>query len=115
MNTIKLQGRDGLRLAADAFGADGDPPVVLLHGGGQTRHSWRGTAERLAARGWRVYSLDLRGHGDSEWPQDGDYSLDAFGADVESIAVAMDQPPVLIGASLGGISSLVAVGESPVS
>jgi pimeloyl-ACP methyl ester carboxylesterase len=114
MNTIDLQGRDGLRLVADVIGAEGNSPVLLLHGGGQTRHSWRGIAERLAENDWRVYSLDLRGHGDSEWPQDGDYSLDAFAADVVSIAAAMDQPPVLVGASLGGVSSLAAVGESPV-
>jgi pimeloyl-ACP methyl ester carboxylesterase len=114
MNTIDLQGRDGLRLVADVIGTDGDAPVLLLHGGGQTRHSWRGTAERLAEHGWQVYSVDLRGHGDSDWPENGDYSLDAFAADVVSIAAEMDQRPVLVGASLGGIASLVAVGESPV-
>jgi pimeloyl-ACP methyl ester carboxylesterase len=115
LNTINLKGRDDLHLVADTFGACDDPPVLLLHGGGQTRHSWHGTAQRLVPNGWRVYAVDLRGHGDSEWPPDGDYSLDAFAADVASIASVMDQPPVIIGASLGGIASLIAIGESPVA
>lgn len=112
METIELPGRDGLRLAADRWGDPQDPPVVLLHGGGQTRHSWHGTAERLAAAGWQAYSVDLRGHGDSQWAPDGDYSLDAYAGDVAAVARAMAEPPALVGASLGGIASLTAVGES---
>lgn len=112
METIELPGRDGLRLAADRWGDSQDPPVVLLHGGGQTRHSWHGTAQRLAAAGWQAYSVDLRGHGDSQWAPDGDYSLDAYAGDVAAVARAMAEPPALVGASLGGIASLTAVGES---
>ena len=84
-------GRDGNRLAADAAGDPGDPPVVLLHGGGQTRHSWGTTLERARRdAGWRAYSVDLRGHGDSEWAADGDYTLDAFAGDVIAISRALD-------------------------
>jgi pimeloyl-ACP methyl ester carboxylesterase len=110
---IDLEGRDGNRLAADVAGPDDGPPVVLLHGGGQTRHSWGTTQAALAARGWRAYSVDLRGHGDSDWAADGDYSLDAFSGDVLAVATALERPPALVGASLGGISSLAAVGEHP--
>jgi pimeloyl-ACP methyl ester carboxylesterase len=106
-------GRDGNRLAADAAGAPGDPPVVLLHGGGQTRHSWGTTLNVLGARGWRAYSVDLRGHGDSAWAADGDYTLDAFAGDVIAISRALDEPPALVGASLGGVASLAAIGEHP--
>src|SRR5262245_20613719 len=108
-----LAGRDGNRLAADVAGPDDGPPVVLLHGGGQTRHSWGTTQAALAGRGWRAYSVDLRGHGDSEWAADGDYSLDAFAGDVLTVATSLGRPPALVGASLGGISSLAAVGEHP--
>ncbi len=113
ISTHTFVGRDGNRLAADAAGDPSDPPVVLLHGGGQTRHSWGTTLEALASSGWRVFSVDLRGHGDSEWAADGDYSLGAFSGDVLAIASALDRPPVLVGASLGGISSLAAIGEHP--
>lgn len=109
---IELRGRDGIRLAADTAGDPGNPPIVLLHGGGQTRHSW-GTALRgLAERGWYVTSVDLRGHGDSEWAADGDYRLEAFAEDIRAVASTLDRP-VLVGASLGGTSSLAAIGQSP--
>jgi pimeloyl-ACP methyl ester carboxylesterase len=110
---IDFAGRDGNRLAADVAGPDDGPPAVLLHGGGQTRHSWGTTQAALAARGWRAYSVDLRGHGDSEWAADGDYGLDAFAGDVLALTAAIGRPPALVGASLGGISSLAAVGEHP--
>ncbi|HEY8546892.1 MAG TPA: alpha/beta hydrolase, partial [Acidimicrobiales bacterium] len=89
------------------------PTVVLLHGGGQTRHSWHGTWQVLVDAGWRAWSLDLRGHGDSDWSPVGDYSLDAFSGDVVAVTAALPRPPVLVGASLGGLSSMVAVAESP--
>ena len=104
-------GRDGNRLAADEAGNAGDPPVVLLHGGGQTRHSWGTTLGAVACKGWHAYAVDLRGHGESDWAPDGDYTLDAFAGDVLAISHALDTPPVLVGASLGGIASLAAIGE----
>ena len=110
---VEFAGRDGNRLAADAIGDPADPSVVLLHGGGQTRHSWGTTLESLAAHGWRAYSVDLRGHGDSEWAADGDYTLDAFAGDVVAICRALGDAPALVGASLGGLASLAAIGEHP--
>jgi pimeloyl-ACP methyl ester carboxylesterase len=111
METIELAGDGGLRLVADVAGDPAAPPVVLFHGGGQTRHAW-GTTVRVLGESWRAYSVDLRGHGDSAWAPDGDYSLDAFARDVEAVARALPQPPALVGASLGGIASLTAIGES---
>src|SRR5271157_1334596 len=104
-------GRDGNALAADVLGDLDAPPVVLFHGGGQTRHSWGTTLAALAGRGWRAYSVDLRGHGDSEWAPNGDYTLDAFAGDVLAIVDALGRPPALVGASLGGVASLAAIGE----
>ncbi len=105
-------GRDGNRIAADAAGDPAAPPVVLLHGGGQTRHSWGTTLATLAGKGWRAYSIDLRGHGESEWAADGDYTLDAFAGDVVAITQQLGARPALVGASLGGVASLAAIGES---
>jgi pimeloyl-ACP methyl ester carboxylesterase len=110
---IELRGRDGNRLVADVAGVPGDPPVVLFHGGGQTRHSWGTTLTDLAAHGWRGYSVDLRGHGDSEWAADGDYTLDAFAGDVVAVSRTLAEAPAIVGASLGGISSLAAIAEHP--
>ena len=109
---IRLRGAGGLGLAADVGGPEDAPPVVLFHGGGQTRHAWRNTLDVIAERGWRVYSVDLRGHGESDWDEEGDYSFQAFASDVRAITDDLDRPPVLIGASLGGIASLAAVGEA---
>jgi pimeloyl-ACP methyl ester carboxylesterase len=102
-----------LELTGDAWGSPDDPPVLLLHGGGQTRHSWAGTAEQLAREGWYAVSIDLRGHGDSDWHADGIYHWSAFAEDVTHLARQFEQPPVLVGASLGGISSLLAVADTP--
>jgi pimeloyl-ACP methyl ester carboxylesterase len=109
--TVQLHG-DGLRLAADLYGDETAPPVLLLHGGGQTRHAWGGAAAALAAAGRFAISIDLRGHGHSDWSPDGVYTMDRFAGDVHAIASALGRPPALVGASLGGLSSLVAVGEA---
>jgi non-heme chloroperoxidase len=105
-------GYNGIALAADVGGGADKPPVVLLHGGGQTRHSWGEAAGRLADRGYRVVSLDLRGHGDSGWASDEDYSIDALVQDLKAVLATLGQPAALVGASIGGVSSLIAVGES---
>ncbi|MEI2640161.1 MAG: alpha/beta hydrolase [Microthrixaceae bacterium] len=106
----ELLGADGLRLAADAEGDPSAPPVLLFHGGGQTRHAW-GTTLHVLSSGWHAFSIDLRGHGESEWAPDGDYSIDGFSRDVATISRSLEQVPVLVGASLGGLASLVAIAE----
>ncbi|MFD8979561.1 alpha/beta fold hydrolase [Streptomyces sp. NPDC059564] len=106
-------GHGGIRLAADEWGEASSPPLVLLHGGGQTRHAWARTGPRLATLGWRVIAPDLRGHGTSAWSADGDYALDLFAEDVRALVCELGDSPALIGASLGGLSSLLAAGEAP--
>ncbi len=106
-------GRGGILLAADVWGEASSPPLVLLHGGGQTRHAWDRTGPRLATLGWRVIAPDLRGHGTSEWSADGDYDLDLFAEDVRALVAELGDRPMLVGASLGGLSSLLAAGEAP--
>ena len=109
---IFFQGHKGIRLAADAAGPTDGPPVLLFHGGGQTRHAWGTTLDVLAERGWRAYTVDLRGHGESAWADDGDYTLDAFAADIRAIAAALPRPPAIVGASLGGSAAMTAIGET---
>jgi pimeloyl-ACP methyl ester carboxylesterase len=110
----------GLTLAADRW----DPPggskgtVLLLHGGGQTRHSWDRSAGDLAELGWTVYTQDLRGHGESDWDPDGRYDIGTMAEDilVVNAEIADGDParrPVLVGASMGGLASLLAVGKDP--
>jgi pimeloyl-ACP methyl ester carboxylesterase len=113
MQAIEMEHRrfaaaDGLSLSADCWGSPDGVPVLLCHGGGQTRFAWGGTAEALAREGWYAISLDLRGHGTSDWSPDGRYHFHAFADDVAAIAATFEQRPVLVGASLGGIASLIA-------
>ena len=110
--SVSYTGAAGISLAGDRWEAPGSRgTVLLLHGGGQTRHSWKRTAQRLADAGWTTITLDTRGHGDSGWAPDGDYSMDAFVADLRAVLATLPEPPVLIGASLGGLTALVAEGE----
>jgi non-heme chloroperoxidase len=113
MESAYFVGTDGLRLAADTLGHSGQPAVVLLPGAGQTRFAWRRTALALAHAGYRVISLDLRGHGGSEWSTTGDYSIDAFVGDVLQVLHQVGPEPVVVGASIGGIAMAIAVGENP--
>jgi pimeloyl-ACP methyl ester carboxylesterase len=93
---VVFEGFEGLELVADVWGDPEAWPVLLLHGGGQTRHAWGSTAERVAAEGWRTVALDLRGHGDSQWAPNGDYSFTAFGGDVVAVVDQLGRPPVLV-------------------
>jgi len=107
----RITAPSGLVLVAERFGATGDgPPVVLLHGGGQTRHSWGGTARRLADLGHEAWTVDLRGHGESEWATDSDYTTEAMVEDLNAVCAEIGRRPVLVGASMGGIIGLVSEG-----
>ncbi len=100
---------DGLKLVADVWGPPGGRPVLLQHGGGQTRYAWGNTAKQLAEAGWLAISLDLRGHGDSDWDPGEDYSLETYARDTASVVSQIGQPPILVGASLGGLAALRAL------
>ncbi|HEY9413960.1 MAG TPA: alpha/beta hydrolase [Pseudonocardia sp.] len=114
MPRTRLEIKTGdVTLVADAFGDPADDPVVLLHGGGQTRHSWGSTANDLGENGWYAITVDMRGHGESGWSADGVYGLERFSMDVVRIAEYIGRQPVLIGASLGGNASLRALGRIP--
>jgi len=108
-----FKGASGNRLAADLSGAEGTPTVILLHGGGQTRHSWARAHQVLAGKGYRVVSLDARGHGESDWIEDGNYSVEAQVSDLLAVIDALSCRPALVGASMGGTHSLLACGRYP--
>ena len=60
-------------------GTRGDPNgplVVLQHGGGQTRHAWKGAGETLGKAGYHAVAFDARGHGDSGWAPADEYGQD---------------------------------------
>jgi pimeloyl-ACP methyl ester carboxylesterase len=101
---------DDLLLVADEFGR-GAKLVLLLHGGGQTRHAWQGTADALGRAGYRALSVDARGHGDSDWSPRGEYRLDDFARDLVVVIDQLGTAPVLVGASLGGLAALLVAGE----
>jgi non-heme chloroperoxidase len=109
------EGTGGVTLAGDSWGDPDGPLVLLQHGGGQTRHAWKGAGETLGSAGYHAIAFDARGHGDSSWAPDGTYGQDVM---VEDLCALLQQlgnrRPVLVGASMGGGTSLVAVGEDRV-
>lgn len=108
--------RGGLRLAGDAWGEKGRQAVLLLHGTGQTRHSWASIGKRMAAAGYYVIAYDSRGHGDSDWDPSGAYGWSELSQDLIDLVRQEElQEPVLVGASMGGFTSLVAVAEKGLS
>jgi pimeloyl-ACP methyl ester carboxylesterase len=112
--TIRLPGA-GLTLAADAWGDPTHRAVMLMHGGGQTRHAWKRSGETLADAGFYAVSLDARGHGESEWAPDGDYTVERMVDDLCSVILDLGiDRPVLVGASMGGHTAMVAAGEGRV-
>lgn len=108
---IELTGAEGNRLVGDLRDGGGRT-VLLLHGGGQTRHAWANTAQNLAAQGMRAIAMDLRGHGESDWVPSGSYAFPDFGEDVAAMVRQLRERfgggVVAVGASLGGIASMAA-------
>ena len=109
------QGWEGMRIAGDSWGNPNGPLVVLQHGGGQTRHAWKRLGQTLGAAGYHAVSFDARGHGDSDWAGSGVYGQDAMVEDLKAVLAQLGgRRPVLVGASMGGGTSLVAIGEDHV-
>jgi pimeloyl-ACP methyl ester carboxylesterase len=108
----RWKGAGGLMIAGDSWGDPNGPLVLLQHGGGQTRHAWKNAGAHLGAAGYHAVAFDARGHGDSDWAADGDYTQDTMVEDLLCVVEALGgKRPVLVGASMGGGTSLTAVGE----
>lgn len=110
---VTFHGEEGVTLAGETYGDPRAQAVILLHGGGQTRHAWGDTASALGRAGYYAIALDGRGHGESDWSPTGSYTIDFFIADLKRVVSALGSRPVLVGASLGGLTSLIGEGESP--
>jgi 3-oxoadipate enol-lactonase len=92
---------NGIRLAYQVAGNPARPPMMLLHGLGERASAWSPVLPGLAER-YRAYAVDLRGHGDSDWP--GAYSLELMRDDVVALLDHLGlRDIILIGHSLGGI------------
>jgi pimeloyl-ACP methyl ester carboxylesterase len=105
VRVCRFQSGD-VQITADVAGPPEGAPVILLHGGGQTRGAWGGALAEGARRGFQMISADLRGHGESGWSAAADYSMAAHADDIAAIAGGLTAPPFLVGASLGGMASL---------
>lgn len=95
------------------WGEPDAPPILLLHGGNQTAHSWDLVSLHLADR-YRVLAIDQRGHGDSEWARDADYSAQAMAED--ALAFIEQQRldrPLVIGHSMGGMVTMTLLAQRP--
>jgi pimeloyl-ACP methyl ester carboxylesterase len=109
--TVEFAGVDGITLIADEWNRDADaagrPTILMLHGGGQNRFSWKNTGQILADEGFHVVALDSRGHGDSDRAPGADYAIETLVADVLHVLDAIGGPVVLIGASMGGLTGIL--------
>ncbi|MUL66736.1 alpha/beta hydrolase [Mycobacterium sp. CBMA 234] len=109
--TVKFRGIDELTLVADEWNrgsaaADDKPTILMLHGGGQNRFSWKNTGQILADAGFHVIALDSRGHGDSDRSPTANYSLETLTGDTLQVIYQIGRPVALIGASMGGLTAL---------
>ena len=110
--TVEFRGVNDLALVADewnrgAAAVSERSTILMLHGGGQNRYSWKNTGQVLADDGFHVVALDSRGHGDSERAPSAEYSLEILRDDVLNVLNAIGRPVVLIGASMGGLTGLL--------
>jgi len=113
--TVEFDGVDSVRLVADEWNrgdAVDTPTIVMLHGGGQNRHSWHKTGQVLADQGYHVVALDTRGHGDSDRAPGADYAIETLAADAVAVLDAISRPVVLIGASMGGLTGILAADQA---
>jgi pimeloyl-ACP methyl ester carboxylesterase len=111
-HTVTFRGAEDLDLVADEWNlgapsAADRPTVLMLHGGGQNRFSWKNTGQILAEDGLHVIALDSRGHGDSDRSGTANYTVDAMCEDTLAVLEQIGRPVALIGASMGGMTGLL--------
>lgn len=109
--SFSVHGPGGVRIVADRLGDPRARAVVFLHGGGQTRRSWGRAAAAVAERGWQAVTIDLRGHGESDWSSEGDYRLVSFAGDIQEVLRNLPGQPALVGASPRWVCRDAAGGE----
>ncbi len=117
LQTVQFRGDGDLTLVGDEWNRDCGmaaqrPTILMLHGGGQNRFSWKNTGQILADRGFHVIALDARGHGESDRSPDARYSLHALAGDIAAVLDQINRPVVIIGASMGGLTGILAAAEA---
>jgi pimeloyl-ACP methyl ester carboxylesterase len=115
--TVEYSGVNGLTLVAEEWNRGAEaaadrPTILMLHGGGQNRFSWKNTGQVLADEGFHVVALDSRGHGDSDRAPNADYDVETLTADVMHVLDAIGRPVMLIGASMGGLTGILAADQA---
>ena len=115
--TVDFSGVDDITLIADEWNRGSDfaadrPTILMLHGGGQNRFSWKNTGQILADEGFHVVAVDTRGHGDSDRAPGADYAIETLTSDVLHVLDAIGRPVVLIGASMGGLTGLLVADQA---
>jgi len=112
----RLVAMDGVALSIERRIGHRSPTLLFAHGFGQTRHAWTGAAVALAEQGFGSTTFDARGHGESDRLPRGEYHMQQFVDDLLVVAAASaspdGRPPVLVGASMGGLLGLAAAGGS---
>ena len=110
LTSFAWTGAYGVSLMGSTAGPLGAPVDVLFaHGFGQTRHAWTRSMQQLAARGIASAAWDMRGHGESARNAPGNaYSVEHFIDDALAVRATLATPPVLVGASMGGLVGLAA-------
>lgn len=109
--SFRLVASDGVALVGERSGDPSAPTIVLMHGGGQTRHSWEATVRLLVDCGYHVINYDARGHGESDWSSDAHYTFPRRVQDLAAMLGSVRGPYALVGASMGGITALQALSE----
>ncbi len=111
-HTVERVAAGDLRLAVETWNPQGTPGLLFAHGFGQTRGAWNAAAAALARTGCRCVTFDARGHGESDRVDAATgYHMDQFTDDLLRLAAAQPQPPILVGASMGGLLGIVLAGE----
>ncbi|MEZ0051622.1 pimeloyl-ACP methyl ester carboxylesterase [Mycobacterium sp. MAA66] len=114
--TVRFRGVDELELVADEWNRDADtgdkPTILMLHGGGQNRHSWKNTGQILADNGFHVIAMDSRGHGDSDRSPTANYALETLCEDALQVIYQIGRPVALVGASMGGLTGMLVAHEA---
>jgi pimeloyl-ACP methyl ester carboxylesterase len=100
MRQFFLEGA-GVRLNCIDYGGEGKPPILLIHGGAAHARWWDFVGQRLTDS-YRTFSIDLRGHGDSDRAADGNYGIEAHLADLERALGRWDYGNPVIAAHSGG-------------
>ncbi len=102
-----------LKLSYQEWGNPQAQPIIMLHGFGVSGHMFDEFADRMQDR-YRLIALDQRGHGDSDWAEDGNYSRDAFVEDLEGFRkeLGIDRF-ILVGHSMGGLNAVTYTNRYP--